>query len=62
MGPLKQTDYADLAVRIVRAANPRGAIEEFPIRDGIDLTWEILRLHRVKTGIVKASMKPLGAP
>ena len=52
----KQADYSDVAVRIVRAANPRDAIEEFLIRDGIDLTWEILRLRRVKTGIVKASM------
>jgi hypothetical protein len=52
----KQTDYADVAMRMVRAAHPRDAIEEFLVRDVIDLTWEILRLRRVKSGIVKASM------
>ena len=52
----KQADYSDVAVRVVRAANPRDAIEEFLIRDVIDLTWEILRLRRVKSGILKASM------
>ena len=45
-----------MAVRVVRAANPRDAIEEFLIRDVIDLTWEILRLRRLKSGILKASM------
>jgi hypothetical protein len=52
----KQADYSDVAVRVVKAANPRDAIEEFLIRDVIDLTWEILRLRRVKSGILKASM------
>jgi hypothetical protein len=52
----KHAEYADLAARIVRTAKPRDAIEEFLIRDVIDLTWEILRLRRVKGGIVKASM------
>jgi hypothetical protein len=52
----KQADYSDVAVRIVRAANPRDAIEEFLIRDVIDLTWEILRLRRLKSGILKGSM------
>jgi hypothetical protein len=52
----KQADYSDVAVRVVRAANPRDAIEEFLIRDVIDLTWEILRLRRLKSGILKASM------
>jgi hypothetical protein len=52
----KQAEYADVAVRVVRAANPRDAIEEFLVRDVIDLTWEILRLRRVKSGILKASM------
>ena len=45
----KQADYADVAVRVVRAAKPRDAIEEFLIRDVVDLTWEILRLRRIKS-------------
>jgi hypothetical protein len=52
----KQDDYADVALRIVRAAQPRDAIEEFLIRDVVDLTWEILRLRRAKAGMLKASM------
>ena len=52
----KKADYSDVAVRVVKAANPRDAIEEFLIRDVIDLTWEILRLRRIKSGILKASM------
>ena len=43
-------------MRLVSAAKPRDAIEEFLIRDVIDLTWEILRLRRAKAGILKASM------
>jgi len=52
----KQADYADLAVRIIKTARPRDAIEEFLVRDIVDLTWEILRLRRVKAGILRASM------
>lgn len=52
----KQADYFDLAVRIVRAAKPRDAIEEFLVRDLVDLTWEVFRLRRVKAGILRASM------
>ena len=52
----KQADYADVAVRIVRAAKPRDAIEEFLIRDVVDLTWEILRLRRLKAGLLRASI------
>ena len=43
-------------MRLVNAAKPRDAIEEFLIRDTIDLTWEMLRLRRAKAGILKASM------
>ena len=48
--------YASLAARIVAGARPRDAIEELLTRDVIDLTWEILRLRRVKAGILNASM------
>ena len=52
----EEADYAEVAVRLVSAAKPRDAIEEFLIRDAIDLTWEILRLRRAKAGTLKASM------
>ena len=52
----KEADYATIAARIVSASGPRDAIEEFLIRDVVDLTWEILRLRRAKVGILKSSM------
>ena len=52
----KDADYASLAKRVVGAAKPQDTIEELLTRDVIDLSWEILRLRRVKGGILKASM------
>jgi hypothetical protein len=52
----KQTDYADVAARVVGAAKPRDAIEEFLVRDIVDLTWEILRLRRIKAGLLRSSL------
>jgi hypothetical protein len=51
-----EADYAEIAGRIVGATRPRDALEELLLRDVIDLTWEILRLRRVKTGMLRASM------
>lgn len=53
----RQADYAGVAVGIVKAAQPRDAIEEFLVRDVVELTWEVLRLRRVKAGILRASMR-----
>jgi hypothetical protein len=53
----KQADYANVVAGIVKAAQPRDAIEEFLVRDVVDLTWEILRLRSVKAGIVRTSMR-----
>ena len=36
-----QADYVDVAARVVKAAKPRDAIEEFLVRDVIDLIWEV---------------------
>jgi hypothetical protein len=44
----KQADYAEVALRIVKGAQPRDAVEEFLTRDVIDLTWDILHLRRMK--------------
>ena len=52
----EETDYESIAVNILVACEPRDAIEEYLIRDAIDLTWEILRLRRLKAGILRASM------
>jgi hypothetical protein len=52
----EKADYAEVALRIVKAAPPRDPIEEFLVRDVVDLTWEILRLRRIKVGLLKASL------
>jgi hypothetical protein len=54
----KGADYAAMAERIVGVSGPRGAIEELldsNMRD-YDLTWGILRLRRIKAGMLKASI------
>jgi hypothetical protein len=52
----QETEYANLIARIMAVAQPRDAIEDLLTRDVIDLSWEILRLRRIKAGILKASM------
>ena len=52
----READYAAIAGRIIGASRPKDAIEEILIRDVIDLSWEVLRLRRVKAGILRASM------
>jgi hypothetical protein len=49
----KETDYAEVALRIVKAATPRDAIEDLLTRDVIDLSWEVLRLRRLKAGLLR---------
>jgi hypothetical protein len=51
----KQADFAEIALRIVKGALPRDAVEEFLTRDVIDLTWDILRLRRMKAGLLRAA-------
>ena len=51
----QEADYANLIARIVAVAQPRDAIEELLTRDVIDLS-EILRLRRLKAGLLRASI------
>lgn len=50
-----QAEYDGIASRIANASRPKDAIEELLVRDVIDLTWEIVRLRRIKAGIIRAS-------
>jgi hypothetical protein len=52
----QEAEYVTHVARIVAVAKPRDAIEEILTRDAIDLTWEILRLRRMKVGLLRASM------
>jgi hypothetical protein len=48
-----EADYLGVAARIVAIAQPKDPIEEFLTRDVVDLTWEILRLRRLKGGLLR---------
>ncbi len=50
-----EADYVGVAARIVAVAQPTDAIEEFLTRDVIDLAWEILRLRRLRAGLLRTS-------
>ena len=50
-----EADYVGVAARIIAVAQPRDAIEEFLTRDVIELTWDILRLRRMKAGLWRAA-------
>ncbi len=49
----QEADYADHVARIVTAAQPRDAIEDLLTRDVIDLSWDVLRLRRLKAGLLR---------
>jgi hypothetical protein len=51
----KEADYAEVALRIVNAVQPRDGIEEFVTRDVIEHTWEIFRWRRMKAGLLRAA-------
>ena len=50
-----EADYISVAQRMVAVAQPNDAIEEFLTRDVVDLTWEVFRLRRMKTALLRAS-------
>jgi hypothetical protein len=47
--------YDDLLVRISTAVKPTDIILDILVRDVVDLTWEALRLRRLKTALLTAS-------
>jgi hypothetical protein len=48
-----QSDYNKVATQFITAAKPRDFIEEILARDAIDLSWEVLRLRRLKAGLLR---------
>jgi hypothetical protein len=53
LGGEEEADYANLSARFIAAAKPRDFIEEILARDAIDLSWEVLRLRRLKAGLLR---------
>jgi hypothetical protein len=49
-------DYQALLKRVSAAVQPRDFLDEIWVRDIVDLYWEMLRLRRLKTGLLNASM------
>jgi hypothetical protein len=52
----REAEFFAFAERVVFSAKPADAIEEILVRDVIDLAWEVLRLRRIKVGLLKADM------
>lgn len=47
--------YDALHDRIIAAVRPEDALDEILTRDIVDLTWEILRLRRIKVAVMEAA-------
>jgi hypothetical protein len=45
--------YVKLAIQIASTVGPEDVIEWFLVKDILDLTWETLRLRRIKVGMVE---------
>jgi hypothetical protein len=48
-----RTEYTKFTAQFLAAAKPRDFIEEILARDAIDLSWEVLRLRRLKVGLLR---------
>ena len=59
-------DYADLLARVSAAVEPADILEQIFVRDVVDLTWEELRLRRLKAALLECSqhkgIRELGKP
>lgn len=49
--------YAELLARVRAAVGPKDILEEFWVRDVVDLLWETLRLRRMKASLVTAATR-----
>ena len=46
--------YEELLARVSAALEPRDVVEEMWIRDVVDLAWDIFRLRRMKSNLLRA--------
>jgi hypothetical protein len=51
-----EAEYARFSDRFLAVAKPRDFIEEILARDAIDLSWETLRLRRLKAGLMRIAV------
>jgi hypothetical protein len=52
----QEAEYAEFELAIVKAAHPKDAIEDLLTRDVIDLSWEVVRLRRLKAGLLRGGL------
>ena len=52
-----EAEYNRLLAQVAAAVGPTDVIEEFWVRDVVDLVWEALRLRRLKASLVLASAR-----
>ena len=52
-----ESEYNRLLAQVAAAVGPTDVIEEFWVRDVVDLAWEALRLRRLKASFVLASAR-----
>lgn len=59
LGPLIEGEdpaaYDELLARVSGAVKPSDILEEIWVHDVVDLVWEALRLHRLKTDLIAAN-------
>ena len=49
--------YAELLARVQAAVRPKDILEEFWVRDVVDLLWETLRLRRMRASVVTVATR-----
>jgi hypothetical protein len=49
--------HAELLARVRAAVGPKDILEEFRVRDIVDLLWDTLRLRRLKASLVKSATR-----
>jgi hypothetical protein len=51
-----RTAFDDFAARVSSAVRPKDFLEEIWLRDVVDLSWECLRMRRLKAKLISAAM------
>lgn len=49
--------YGELLARVQASVQPKDIIEEFWVRDVVDLVWEALRLRRLKANLITGTVR-----
>jgi hypothetical protein len=56
MGGEDPAAYDEFLARLSADVKPRDVIEQILVRDALDQTWEILRMRRLKAGLLTSAM------